>query len=271
MRTRKSETGYTDDMPTSLITGASGGLGEKFAWLLAADHHDVILVARNKEKLEMLAKELTSKYGIRATVLVHDLSQKDAIGLLVKELKEKNLTVDILINNAGFGAYGKFFETTYDHEKQLIEVNIQALTELTKALLPDMVKRGSGKVLNVASTAAFAAGPLMAVYYASKAYVMNFSIALNEELKGTGVTVTCLCPGPTKTGFETGAGMQASRLFKSTLMDATTVANIGYRAMLKGKAFVVSGLRNKISAFATRLVPRTLAAKIAKAVQSPIA
>lgn len=258
-------------MPTSLITGASGGLGEKFAWLLAADHHDLVLVARSKEKLETLAKELSSTYGIRTTVLAYDLSQKDAIGSLLKEVKEKNLTIDILINNAGFGAYGKFYETTYDHEKQLIDVNISALTELTKALLPDMVKRGSGKVLNVASTAAFASGPLMAVYYASKAYVMSLSIALNEELKGTGVTVTCLCPGPTKTGFEAGAGMQKSRLFKSGLMDAMTVATMGYRAMLKGKPLIVSGLRNKISAFATRLVPRTLAAKIAKAVQSPVA
>ena len=189
-------------MSTSLITGASGGLGEKFAWLLAADHHDLVLVARSKEKLELLAKQLSSKYSIRVTVLIHDLSQKDAVGSLVKEMKEKSLNIDILINNAGFGAYGKFHETTYDHEKQLIEVNIQALTELTKGLLPNMVKRGSGKVLNVASTAAFASGPLMAVYYASKAYVMSLSIALNEELKGTGVTVTCLCPGPTKTGFE---------------------------------------------------------------------
>ncbi len=258
-------------MSTALITGASGGLGEKFAWLLAADKHDVVLVARSKEKLEALAKELSSKYGIRATVLAHDLSQKDAVGSLLKEVKEKNIIVDILINNAGFGAYGKFHETTYDHEKQLLDVNILAFTELTKMILPDMVKRGSGKVLNVASTAAFASGPLMAVYYASKAYVMSLSIALNEELKGTGVTVTCLCPGPTKTGFETGAGMQGSRLFKSSLMDAMTVSEIGYRAMLKGKPLVVAGFRNKLSVFGTRLVPRFLAAKIAKAVQSPIA
>jgi len=257
-------------MRTALITGASGGLGEKFAWLLASDHHDLVLVARSKEKLELLAKELSLKYSIRTTALTYDLSQKDAVGSLLQELSEKNLQIDILINNAGFGAYGKFHETTYDHEKQLLTVNIEALTELTKMLLPDMVKRGSGKILNVASTAAFAAGPLMAVYYASKAYVMNLSIALNEELKGTGVSVTCLCPGPTKTGFEAGAGMQNSRLFKSALMDAATVATIGYRAMLKGKPLVVSGIRNKISTFGTRLVPRSLAAKIAKAVQSPM-
>jgi short-subunit dehydrogenase len=258
-------------MSTALITGASGGLGEQFAWLLAADHHHVVLVARSKEKMETLAKELSSKYGIRTTVLAHDLSQKDAVESLIKELQDRSLTIDILINNAGFGAYGKFHETGFEHEKQLLQVNIEALTELTKALLPDMVKRKSGKVLNVASTAAFASGPLMAVYYASKAYVLSLSIALNEELKGTGVTVTCLCPGPTKTGFETGAGMQGSRLFKSALMDAKTVSAIGYRAMLHGKPLVVAGLRNKISAFGTRLVPRWLAAKIARAVQAPIA
>lgn len=258
-------------MSTALVTGASGGLGEQFAWLLAADHHNLVLVARSKEKLEILAQKLSEKYKITTTVLAYDLSESTTIQSLTAELRERNITIDILINNAGFGAYGKFHQTTYDHEKQLIDVNIGALTELTKALLPGMVKRESGKILNVASTAAFAPGPLMAVYYASKAYVMNLSIALSEELRGTGVTITCLCPGPTKTGFEVSAGLQGSRLFKSALMDAGTVARIGYQAMWEEKPLVIAGLRNKLSAFGTRIVPRWLAARVAQAVQSPIA
>ena len=150
-------------MSTGIITGASGGLGEQFAWLLAADHHDLVLVARNKEKLEILGKTLSGKYGISVVVFSHDLSEEQSVRSLVGELQEKNITIDVLINNAGFGAYGKFHETTYDQEKSLIDVNIKALTELTKALLPQMVKRGNGKILNVASTAAFQPGPLLAV------------------------------------------------------------------------------------------------------------
>ena len=257
-------------MSTALITGASGGLGEKFAWLLAADHHDLVLVARSKDKLESLASELSKKFAIHTTVLAHDLAADNAVKALLTELQEKHITVDILINNAGFGSYGPFHKTPWDHEKQLLRVNMEALTELTKALLPGMVQRKNGKVLNIASTAAFTPGPLMAVYYASKAYVMNLSIALHEELRGSGVTVTCLCPGPTKTGFEIGAGMQRSRLFKMKLMDAGEVAAMGYWAMKIGKPLIVSGLRNKLGVFGTRLVPRIVAAKIAKAVQSPL-
>lgn len=257
-------------MSTALITGASGGLGEKFAWLLAADHHDLILVARSKDKLENLASELSKKFAIRTTVLAHDLAEESAVKALIAELLEKNITVDILVNNAGFGSYGRFHETPWEHEKQLLRVNMEALTELTKALLPGMVQRKNGQVLNIASTAAFTPGPLMAVYYASKAYIMNLSIALHEELRGTGVTVTCLCPGPTKIGFEIGAKMQRSRLFKMKLMDAGEVAEMGYRAMKSGKPLIVSGLRNKLGVFATRLLPRIVTAKIAKAVQPPL-
>lgn len=256
-------------MQTALITGASGGLGEEFAQLCAADGNDLVLVARSKEKLEILGKELATKHNIRFTVLPHDLSLPDAVQKLTEELKSGNIEPDILINNAGFGAYGLFHETSYAQEKNLIAVNIAALTELTKCILPAMVKRGSGCVLNIASTAAFQPGPLMAVYYASKAYVMNFSLALSEELKGTGVTVTCLCPGPTKTGFETNANLGNSRLFRLGSMNANTVAKIGYDAMNCGKSLVVAGLRNKIGAFMTRFIPRMLAAKIARTVQAP--
>lgn len=256
-------------MAVTLITGASGGLGEEFARLAAADGNDLVLVARSKEKLETLGEELEAKHTIRVTVLPHDLSTPDAVETLIAELKEKNIEPDILINNAGFGAYGLFHETSYEQEKNLIAVNVAALTELTKRVVPSMVKRGSGKILNIASTAAFQPGPLMAVYYASKAYVMHFSLALSEELKDTGVTVTCLCPGPTKTGFEANANLGNSRLFRLGSMDAATVATIGYSAMKSGRPLIVAGRRNKIGAFMTRFIPRMLAAKIAKSVQSP--
>ncbi len=256
-------------MAVTLITGASGGLGEEFARLAGADGNDLVLVARSKEKLEAIGRELEGKHHIRVTVLSHDLSLPDAVQKMIAELKERNIVPDILINNAGFGAYGLFHETTYDQEKNLIAVNIAALTELTKFLVPMMVKRGSGIILNIASTAAFQPGPLMAVYYASKAYVMHFSLALSEELKGTGVTVTCLCPGPTKTGFEANANLGNSRLFRLGSMDAATVATIGYKAMKNGRPLIVAGLRNKIGAFMTRFIPKMLAATIAKNVQSP--
>ncbi len=257
-------------MATTLITGASGGLGEEFARLCAADGNNLVLVARSKEKLEALGKELEGKHHIRVTVLSHDLSLADAVRKLTLELKEKNIEPDILINNAGFGAYGLFHETGYEQEKNLIAVNVAALTELTKRLLPSMVRRGSGKILNIASTAAFQPGPLMAVYYASKAYVMHFSLALSEELKGTGITVSCLCPGPTKTGFETHANLGNSRLFRLGSMNAATVATIGYKAMKGGKPLIVAGLRNRFGAFMTRFIPKMLAAKIAKSVQAAI-
>ena len=255
---------------TALITGASGGLGEEFAKLFAADGVDLVLIARSKEKLEKLAADLHAKHGITATAIPCDLSLPDAAKNLVEELKRREITVNTLVNNAGFGAYGLFAETEYAHEKDLLQVNIIALTSLTKLLLPQMIQNKSGKILNIASTAAFQPGPLMAVYYASKAYVMNFSLALSEELHGTGVTATCLCPGPTRTGFETGAGMTASKLFRSGSMDALIVARIGYEAMQRGKPLVIAGLLNTIGAFMTRLIPRMLAAKIAKWVQSPM-
>lgn len=257
-------------MALCLITGASGGLGEEFAKLSAADGYDLVLIARNRQKLDALAEELRKTYGIRTTVFPQDLSEPDAVLKLTEALRTAAIEPDILINNAGFGAFGLFHETQYAQEKNLISVNIAALTELTKVIVPMMVKRGTGKILNIASTAAFQPGPLMAVYYASKAYVMNLSLALSEELRGTGVTVTCLCPGPTNTGFEANANLESSRLFKLGTMDARTVARIGYDAMKRGKPLVIAGLRNRIGAFMTRFISRMLAARIARAVQRPV-
>ncbi|TSC57600.1 MAG: short-chain dehydrogenase/reductase SDR [Candidatus Peregrinibacteria bacterium Greene0416_62] len=256
-------------MKTALITGASGGLGEEFAKLFAQDSYDLVLVARNQERLQAVAKELQSKYNVAAHIIAIDLSVPNAATMLFKELQKRNIQVHTLVNNAGFGAYGLFHETSYEHEKQLLQVNITALTDLTKLLLPQMVQRKSGAILNIASTAAFQPGPLMAVYYASKAYVMNFSLALSEELKGTGISVTCLCPGPTKTGFEKNAHMGTSRLFQKRVMDAATVARIGYHALKTGRPLVVAGRLNAFGAFMTRFVPRMWAACIARQVQAP--
>ncbi len=256
-------------MHTALITGASGGLGEEFAKLFAQDGYDLVLVARNKERLQSIAKELEAKHRITAHVIVIDLSMPDAAEKLLKKLQRKNIAIHTLVNNAGFGAYGLFHKTTYEQEKQLLQVNIAALTDLTKLLLPQMVKKKSGAILNIASTAAFQPGPLMAVYYASKAYVMNLSVALSEEVQGTGVTVTCLCPGPTKTGFEKNAHMGTSKLFERKAMDAAAVCQIGYRALKSKRPLVVAGRINAIGAFMTRFVPRIWAARVARHVQAP--
>ncbi len=256
-------------MPTALITGASGGLGEEFAKLFALDGYDLVLVARNQERLQSVAKELEAQYHITTHILPCDLSVPNAALVLVQELQKRNITVHTLVNNAGFGAYGLFHETTYEQEKQLLQVNITTLTDLTKMLLPTMVVNKTGGILNIASTAAFQPGPLMAVYYASKAYVMHFSVALSEELRGTGVTVTCLCPGPTKTGFEKNAHMGSSQLFRRKTMDAATVARIGYRALETKRPLVVAGKLNTFGAFMTRFIPRIWAARVAMRVQAP--
>lgn len=250
-----------------MITGGSGGIGEALARLFARDGYDLVLVARNPDALADAAVKLEREFGIRAATCACDLSQADGVTALLEYLIAERLIVDVLVNNAGFGGYGLFHETSFDQERDMLSVNIAALTALTKALLPPMVRRKRGGILNVASTAAFQPGPLMAVYYATKAYVLQFSLALSVELEGTGVTATCLCPGPTKTGFQAHANMQKSRLFSAGAMDASTVAAIGYRAFTRGRPLIIAGKRNVIGAFLTRLVPRIWAAKVARLAQ----
>ena len=249
---------------TALITGASSGIGLDLAHLFAADGHDVVLVARSEGKLRELARELEAKHRVQAHVLVADLAKPDA----PREVFERAPAVDILVNNAGFGTSGKFAETDLRVELDMIQVNIAALTHLTKLFLGPMLERGRGRILNVASTAAFQPGPLMAVYYATKAYVLSFSDAIGEELRGTGVTVTALCPGPTATGFQETAQLGKEALLKLMRPVASMdVARAGYRGLMRGKRVVIPGVKNKLGVQSIRVTPRALATRVVRALQ----
>ncbi|MBU0904762.1 MAG: SDR family oxidoreductase [Firmicutes bacterium] len=245
---------------TALITGATSGLGYEFVQLLAKEQYNLIVVARNEEKLLSIKSEFPL---LNVTTIPMDLSKPGSVRKLVEEIQEKELQVDVLINNAGFGLLGKFDELNVEKQLEMIQLNISALTELTHAFLPQMKKQKFGQIMNVASTAAFQPGPMMAVYYATKAYVLSFSEALVEELAGTGVTVTTLCPGATKTNFGSVANVEKTKMF-SKAMDATTVAALGYNGMKNGKRVVITGGSNKIGATAAKFLPRSTAAKIAK-------
>jgi len=253
---------------TALVTGASGGIGEELARLLAAGGANLVLVARGADRLTALAAELSRTHGVQVGVVAQDLSAPDATDVIAHELAARQLTVDILVNNAGFGVYGFFTTTPAEDEARMIQVNIAALTMLTKRLLPGMIERRRGRVLNVASTAAFQPGPLMAVYYASKAYVLSFSEALSNETSGTGVTVTCLCPGPTQTGFQDRARLRESRLFSTlSVASAADVARAGYDGMMAGRAIVIPGVVNRIGVQALRVTPRAVVRRTIRAIQ----
>ncbi|MDT5270976.1 MAG: uncharacterized protein QOH49_3162 [Acidobacteriota bacterium] len=252
---------------TALVTGASGGIGEELARLFAADGHDLVLVARSGDKLARLAEELKEKHGVAARVLAADLARPEAPREIFEELSAGGVTVDALVNNAGFGTYGLFAETDLKSELELLQVNVVALTHLSKLFLPGMIARRRGYLMNVASTAAFQPGPLMAVYYASKAYVLSLSEALANECEGRGVRVSALCPGPTETGFVAAAGMGDSKLFDRAVMDARTVALDGYRGLLAGKTIVIPGLRNNLLARSIGLFPRGLVTKVVRGIQ----
>lgn len=244
---------------TALITGASGGLGFYFAKLFARDGYDVVLVARGEQKLLDLKAELEEKYDIKAYVLVKDLSIPSSVEEIFSFTKENGIEVSVLVNNAGFGDFGEFSKINWDKQRNMIQVNVTSLAHLTKLYLPDMIEKGYGRVLNVASVASFEAGPLMSVYYASKAFVLSFSEALAVELKNTGVKVCALCPGPTATGFEDAAEAKASGLFKNLkVARADKVAEFGYKKLMKGRVVVIPGLGNKFLPFAVRFAPRCL-------------
>lgn len=248
---------------TVLVTGASAGIGRELARLFAADGSDVVLVARRRELLEQLAAEITQTHGVQAQILCADLSDPGAPETLAEQLTRSNVTVDVLVNNAGFGAVGAFAQQPVQQQLRMIQVNLTALTHLARLFLPPMIERGRGGLLNVGSTAGFQAGPGMAIYYATKAFVLSLTEALAEETAGTGVRVTCLAPGPTKTEFAAEARMQSALLFHLGPMSATAVARTGYRGFRKGKLIVIPGLGNRLGAFLVRLVPRAVARKVA--------
>ena len=252
---------------TALITGASAGIGYEFARVFAREGHALVLVARNKEKLDQIARELKDQFAVSVRVMPQDLSQPGAPEEIFRELQKDSVAVDILVNNAGFGGYGFFFETGLKPELEMLQVNAAALTHLTKLFLKGMVERKRGKILNVASTAAFQPGPLMAVYFATKAYVLSFSEALANELKGTGVGVTVLCPGATQSEFQQRAGIERMKLLKAGMMDAETVAKAGYRGMMQNKTVVIPGIGNNIFAFLIRLGPRSWVTTIVRFLQ----
>src|SRR5581483_8943021 len=252
-------------MATALITGASTGIGYELTKLFARDHHDVILVARSASKLAQVAEELRRQFGITAMPVPLDLADPSAPQALFEQLQRERVQVDFLVNNAGYGIRGKFATIPLEESVGQIQVNITALTALTRLFLPAMIERRSGRVMNVASTAGFQPGPLMAVYYASKAYVISFSEALANEVHGTGVTVTCLCPGLTDTEFQTRAGTERTTLFRRTRpMDAATVARDGFRALLKGKPLVISGMRNRLLMESLRISPRGVVTAVSR-------
>jgi short-subunit dehydrogenase len=253
----------------ALVTGASGGIGYELALILARHGHDLILVARSADKLAALAERLELDHGIHVRVIAKDLARPEAAAEIHELLAAEGLAVDILVNNAGVGLLGKFAEMGVEAQAAMLRLNVESPTLLARLLLPSMLERGSGRILNLASTAAFQPGPLMAVYYATKAYVLSFSQALSNEVAGTGVTVTALCPGATETGFSSHAGSEHSRLFRGPTMDARTVAEAGYAGLMAGKPVVIPGIRNRILAFGVRLGPRRLVTQIARRMQEP--
>jgi short-subunit dehydrogenase len=249
--------------PTTVITGASSGIGYELAWVFACEGYDLVLVARSENRLNDLARDIQSKHQVCVKVLPQDLSQPSAPQVIFEQLQHEGLTVDVLVNNAGFGTYGPFWETELQTELDEMQLNMVALTHLTKLFLPGMRARGRGKIMNVASTGAFQPVPLMAVYGATKAYVLSFSEALAAELQGSGVTVTALCPGLTESRFHQNAEMDKSvRLLRGGWMTSEQVAAIGYRALMHGRMTVVTGLMNRLLALAPRFVSREMTVRL---------
>ncbi len=256
------------NMPAALVTGASTGLGREFALICARDGYDVVLVARSESQLQALGAEIEANLRCKVLVIAQDLTAQDAGRTVFETVARSGFSVEVLINNAGFGLVGRFWELDAARQMQMVQLNIAALTELTRLFLPELIAQRKGRILNVASTAAFQPGPLMAIYYASKAYVVSFSEAVHNEARDFGVTVTCVCPGPTKTEFAERAGMSSSRLFKSGMaMTAKEVAEKGYLAMKAGKPLMITGRMNAAMAFLTRFAPLQFTASMARRFQ----
>ena len=253
----------------ALITGGSVGIGAALADVFAGHKHDLILVSRSRDKLEAKGRALREQFGVDVVCLPEDLADPQGARRLYDTITARGLEVHFLVNNAGVGLYGKFATTDLDAELRMIQLNVTSVVDLTKRFLPSMIERRSGRILNVASTAAFVPGPWMSVYYASKAFLLSFSQAIDYELKSSGVTVTTLCPGPTQSEFKVRAGSQRSRLFEAFVMDAPSVARVGYDGMMSGKAVAIPGLRNKLVPVAARLAPRPLIAELSHRAARP--
>lgn len=252
---------------TALITGASSGIGLELAHLFARDGYRLVLLARNRTTLRQLGDDLQSRYSITVRIAPKDLAHPATPAELYQELQEAGIVLDVLVNNAGFGGAGGFVSTDWNHEAEMMQVNMVSLTHLTKLFLPQIRAR-EGKIMNVASTAAFQAGPFMAVYYASKAYVLSFSEALAEELSGTGVTVSCLCPGPVKTNFQRRAYLEGTAMVNSPLLvDVREVARIGYEGMQRGKRLIIPGWKNRVGVEMLRISPRAVVTKVVRKLQ----
>jgi short-subunit dehydrogenase len=251
-------------LETALITGASAGIGQELARCFAKDGKNVVLVARRLQRLKKLAKELEKEYGIKAVAVAEDLSKADSAEILYKKIEKKKIQVDYLVNNAGFGSYGEFKKTDNQRTEDMINLNMLTLTKLTRLFLPHMIKRKNGGIMNVGSTGSFAPCPMMQVYCATKAYVLSFTEALSIECEGTGVKVSCLCPGATKTEFQEVAGLGDLRLTAKFMKSSKEVAKQGYEALMKNKTVCIPGVVNKLLMLSIRLTPRKIVAKTTK-------
>lgn len=252
---------------TVLITGASSGIGKELAFQFAGNGNDVVLVARSEDKLNEIAERIRKTHNVAATVIRADLASTDGVDRLCAQLREHGIHIDTLVNNAGFGALGKFAELSIDRQTDMLMVNVVALTRLTRALLPAMIERGTGGILNVGSIAAYQAGPNMSVYYASKAYVLSFTEGLREELAGTGLKVTCLAPGATETGFGEDSGMGKLDMFSSSIMPAQAVAEAGYKGYSSNDDVVIPGWRNRLMVTSVGFLPRFATRKLVAKMQ----
>ena len=258
-------------MATALITGASSGIGLELARIHASRGGDLVLVARNQSKLDEIKQELQQKFSVRVHTIGKDLAADHATQEVYDETHRLQIPIDYLINNAGFGDFGMFVEADWNKIQSMINLNITALTHLTRVYLQDMITRGSGKIMNVASTAAFQSGPTMAVYYATKAYVLSFSEAIDNEVRDKGITITTLCPGATESGFQTVAAMEESALVKGKkLPTSAEVAAYGYSAMLKGKTIAIHGFMNWVLANSVRFIPRAMVVKVTRRMQDRV-
>jgi uncharacterized protein len=255
-------------MSYALITGASSGIGKALAYEFAKAKHNLVLVARSSLELQTISRDIQETYGVTCLFIADDLVKHTVPYTIYEMCRDKWVQIDYLVNNAGFGDYGPFLTSSSQKDLGMIDLNIRALTIMTKLFLPDMVQRGMGKIMNVASTAAFQAGPLMAIYFATKAYVLSFSEALAEELVWTWVTVTALCPGPTTSKFQIAASATDNKMFAWNIPTSDMVAAYGFTAMMRGQRIAIHGFMNKFLVFLTRITPRFVLAKIVKNMQT---